>query len=626
MSRRMPAVAAAGVLVLLAAALTPVAPAASAQPSAPGVSPARTAAAAPAPGGPRADPSANDDPAAPRLLDLPGPDGARVTTCADPSLLRSTRPGVPRWTLVCTQDPLHADDRDAAGRTRFRKLPMWTSDDLRAWRWVGEALPVAPPQSAPDAGHWAPELVEVTPAGGPPRWLLFFTITDVVDALSPEPGCNADSAIAVAVADRPTGPFAVQPGLVVAPRRTPGSTGCSFQWTFDPDLLVTPDGRTVLYFGSYGGGLFAVPMSDDGLRATGAPVQVAAGSRFEGPEVVAHGGWYHLFASSADCCNAELTGYSVLVARARDPFGPFVDRDGATLTAGRAGGTPFLVQDGDRWVGLGHNSVLQDDRGRWITAYHAIDRDRPRIAGTPLTQRPVLVRGLRFDEAGWPVLDGAPPDPRAGAVLWSDGFAGERLHPRWRWTPRGDAAGRPAAPRPRDGVLVLATSSGDLHQARNDAPLLHAALPAGPLLVEADVYLSVPASGRAERPVQAGLALLHGDDAYVKLVHVALQETRQTEFGIETPAAAPGQPPRYGNAVGAAPGEWTRLRVWLRDGPDGGRLATAYSRTGAGDWRRGATWRLPAGRGTPRLALLAMGGDGHQAAFRQVRVLRPAPR
>ncbi|MBC7729175.1 MAG: arabinan endo-1,5-alpha-L-arabinosidase, partial [Microbacteriaceae bacterium] len=87
-------------------------------------------------------------------LDLRLPGGATVENCADPTVLKGQRPGDPPWTLICTQDPLNEADRDPKGQLRFRRLPMFRSDDLLHWQYVGDAFDAPPPQAQADAGIW----------------------------------------------------------------------------------------------------------------------------------------------------------------------------------------------------------------------------------------------------------------------------------------------------------------------------------------------------------------------------------------------------------------------------------------------------------------------------------------
>jgi arabinan endo-1,5-alpha-L-arabinosidase len=116
---------------------------------------------------------------------------------------------------------------------------------------------------------------------------------------------------------------------------------------------------------------------------------------------------------------------------------------------------------------------------------------------------------------------------------------------------------------------------------------------------------------------QAGMALYENDDAFVKLAHVAIFETRQTEWAKEVPTLVTPPGRRYGNTVVGPPARTTWLRIVRR-----GHRYTAYSSIDGRRWVRGGTWthNLPGAR----LALFAMGGPGgHVAEFDYVRVFRP---
>ena len=82
----------------------------------------------------------------------------------------------------------------------------------------------------------------------------------------------------------------------------------------------------------------------------------------------------------------------------------------------------------------------------------------------------------------------------------------------------------------------------------------------GDYVVETRCRLDVPAEGCCFNYVQAGLVVYGGDDAFVKLAHASIWETRQTEFAKEVPTAPAGSP-RYGNTVVGPPADRTWLRV-----------------------------------------------------------------
>jgi arabinan endo-1,5-alpha-L-arabinosidase len=168
----------------------------------------------------------------------------------------------------------------------------------------------------------------------------------------------------------------------------------------------------------------------------------------------------------------------------------------------------------------------------------------------------------------------------------------------------------------------MATEPGDLHQDTNSAPLLTAPLPAErDLWIETHLHIDLPAQGDLPRPIQAGLLLYGDDDRYLKLVHVALGSTRQTEFAVEHPAID-AETPRYGNGVVGAPGAGTRLALRLQRHDGGAVAVTAFTRADGANWVQGATWLHNDLGPAPRVALAAMGGIGYRARFTSLQVRR----
>ncbi|SCG68051.1 family 43 glycosylhydrolase [Micromonospora inositola] len=320
-------------------------------------------------------------------------------TFADPVVVRGDD-GL--WYAYGTSDPLREGEKQA------HRVPTARSADLVDWTYVGDALAAdqRPSWAAPGAAFWAPDVRRVGD-----HWVMYVTVTDT--------GVSADTfdtAIGAATAPTPTGPWTFADEPVVAPR--PGGGG-GYLWTIDPSQFTDVDGRHYLYFGSYYGGISVTELSADGLRAVGAPTLVAVDNKFEGSYVLRHEGWYYLFASTANCCAGPATGYSVQVGRARGPRGPFVDRDGLRLDASRAGGTPVLTQNGNRWIGTGHNGFLTDLSGQDWIVYHAIDRADPYLDEPfGINERPMLLDRLDWID-GWPTVNaGAGPSegPRPAPV------------------------------------------------------------------------------------------------------------------------------------------------------------------------------------------------------------------
>jgi arabinan endo-1,5-alpha-L-arabinosidase len=586
----------------------------------------------------------------PLLPRVPG-DGA-VESCADPVVLRGRQAGDPYWYMYCTTDPLNDEDLDSAGNLNFHKVPMMRSRNLVDWTYVGDAFETNPSWAGENAALWAPDVVYSERFD---RYYLLFVVTDTATSVSGEPGCTSDNAIGVATSDSPTGPWDFSAEPVVGPRRA--GPGCDFSWTFDPDVLGDSVGEeSVLYYGSYYGGVHgtALTLTENGAVAAPGAEQVAIGNRYEGTNVIRRGDYYYLFASATNCCAGALTGYSVFVGRSRSPLGPFVDRQGDSLLAGRVGGTPVISMNGNRWTGTGHNTVFPDARGRWWTIYHAVDQADPFFETEPgFTKRPALLDPLDWS-GGWPTVRAGnwasdspmpapaaqPGDPdryrprparddRPGRRVpkASDEFDGRRLDGDWAWV-REPAAGSYAV---RGGMLRWRTHSGDLARDSDTAPILTRAAPRGDYLVQTRIGMDLPPEGCCYNFTQGGLVVYSDDDNYLKLGHVSIWETRQTEFAKEL-APVPQGWPTYGNTVVSAPGRSTHLRLAVerlrgsereQAGGDTERY-TAYTSRDGRRWVRGGTWTHHLGR-TARIGLVSMGGEGFTAAFDHVRVSRLRP-
>ncbi len=617
-------------------------------------------------------------------LPMTGVPGGNAESCADPSVIKGQQAGDAYWYMYCTTDPLSSEDTDASGGLKFHLIPQFRSLDLVTWEYVGDAFTSLPATAAAGAGLWAPE-IDYDPTTN--TYFLFYGVTDVADASSPEStaGCPFDNGIAYATSASPTGPWTEQ-GIVVAPRPNAPTPTCNFFWTYDPEVILTAATTGYIYYGSYYGGIetrplaitpAASPTSSATVALTGPATRITIPNRYEGAEVVTRtvGGtlYYYLFVSATDCCRGPLTGYSVFVGRATSPTGPFVDHLGRPLSPepadGQVGGTPVLSMNGNGWVGPGHNTVFDDFAGRTWTIYHAIDSADPYFTGHfGFDKRPAMLDPVDWSADGWPnvrngnwISDGPMPAPAAQPqhgpsayspatppsdepvtllAPYSDEFNGS-LDGRWSWI-RPPAAAEYGI---ESGTFRFDVQKADLYEESNSASVLVRDAPAGDYVVEARVRLNVPEGGCCPNYTQAGLVIYggtsgtSGDDAFIKLVHFSLWETRQTEFAKEVPPPGPhpgggpqGHPgeftAEYGNTVVGPPDTWTFLRIVKRT-VNGTEQYRAYTSRDADEdgvpdgWYRGGVWTHALGASRIGLVSMAEPGDREFVAnFDYVRVYR----
>lgn len=559
------------------------------------------------------------------------PNGGMVESCADPSILRGQTPGDNYWYIYCTTDPLNDNDK-TGGNFNFHLIPILRSLDLVNWTYMGDVFSVRPAWVASTSGFWAPDIEFFNG-----QYYLYYTSPDVADATSGEPNCGGDSAIGVATSSSPLGPWSDIGAPVVEPRRN--GPGCNFFWTFDPKV-VRDNAQNYIFFGSYYGGVAARSLSADGLVSDPATqVQITIPNRYEGTELVKQNGYWYLFGSATNCCNGPLTGYSIFAGRSQNVLGPYVDREGVSLLAGRVGGTPVISMNGNRWVGPGHNSVFQDFSGQFWTVYHAVDRNDPYFAGAVgFTKRPVLMDALDWVN-GWPTVRGGlwasdtkqpvpaaqpgsttkyslktPPRDQPSTLITalSDEFNGT-VGAQWSWV-RQPASGTYSV---SGEAFNFDTQAADLYVDSNNASVLTELAPSDNYIVETKVKLNLPAEGCCYNYVQAGLVIYGDDDNFIKLATVSIWETRQTEFAKEL-APVPAGYPRYGNTVVGPPEEWTYLRIVKRSNNQGEQYTAYTSRDGV-NWVRGGTWTHQLGTNA-KIGLVSMGGSGFTANFDYVRV------
>jgi arabinan endo-1,5-alpha-L-arabinosidase len=549
---------------------------------------------------------------------IPG-DGV-VESCADPDVtsVENTSTHVVTWYMYCTTDPLNDADRVPGDGMRFHLIPMYSSTDLVHWTYRGDAFQSRPSWVADDAGLWAPDIEFFDGL-----YHLYYTASWT----KPE-----GSAIGVATSTSPLGPWTDSGDAVVDPI-------CCWQWVFDPEIVTNTDGTRWIFFGSYFGGIRARQLDATGTESDPATQrQITIDNRYEGSEVVKRGDWYYLFVSASNCCAGPLTGYGVFVGRSQDPLGPYVDKEGVSLLDPNVGGTPVIYQNGNRFVGTGHNTVFQDYDGQWWSIYHAVDVNDPYFAGEiGFTKRPAMLDAIDWVD-GWPTLNGgrgpsdtpqqAPaaqpgqqtnhhvrlvkPDVLGHRIAnLSDEFNGTSIGSQWSWirTPNGTEAA---------GSLTSRVQQADLFEDSNNASVLVERAPKGNYAVEAKVRLNVPPGPDCcFNYSQVGLLIYGDDNNFIKLDVFSNWNTRQTEFAKEVFPIPAGYHQRYGNmVVGPVGSEWTWLRIVKRtsgehtpSGPYGGHeLYTAYTSHDGVHWSRGGTWTHHLGANA-RIGLVSMGSQ-----------------
>jgi arabinan endo-1,5-alpha-L-arabinosidase len=117
----------------------------------------------------------------------------------------------------------------------------------------------------------------------------------------------------------------------------------------------------------------------------------------EAPTIFSKDGWYYLFASWDRCCRGANSTYKVVIGRAREIQGPYLDREGEKMEHGGGSSVVLGLGESARWAAGGHNDVVTLD-GTDYFVFHAYDKsDEGRSK--------LLIRRVQWDAFGWPTVE-----------------------------------------------------------------------------------------------------------------------------------------------------------------------------------------------------------------------------
>lgn len=177
----------------------------------------------------------------------------------------------------------------------------------------------------------------------------------------------------------------------------------------DANIVDDASGTAWMAFGSFWSGIKLVKLDASRTRLAEPQVWHAIAQRerpaatpdgepgpaeIEGPHIMKKNGYYYLFVSWGLCCNKEKTTYHVVVGRAKEVSGPYLDKSGKDMAKG---GGSLVIAGTPQWKGVGHNSAYTID-GKDVLVLHAYE-----TADNYLQKLKVME--MKWDKDGWPVVD-----------------------------------------------------------------------------------------------------------------------------------------------------------------------------------------------------------------------------
>ena len=217
-------------------------------------------------------------------------------------------------------------------------------------------------------------------------------------------GKTWECGIGVAVSNRPNGGFHDAHKLFI-------SSEVNIENCIDP-FFIQEGGRNYLFWGSFHD-IYGIELTDDGLSIKeGCTPQKIAGGLIEATMIVKHDGFFYLVGSAGSCCEGAKSTYRLVVARSRNLFGPYVDRNGRSAI-----GDNFttLLTKSNAVYGPGHCSeFVTDDAGQTWVLYHGF-QSQDVEAG-----RVVYLDKVEWGADGWPTISDGHPSVEAAAPLFGE--------------------------------------------------------------------------------------------------------------------------------------------------------------------------------------------------------------
>ncbi len=564
-------------------------------------------------------------------LTLTDPNSGPVVSCPDPAIIKQHVDWYDVWYLYCTGDPLNSSDVNSSGKLNAHLITQFRSYDLINWTYIGDAFSSVPAWANGGTNQmWAPAI-------------KFFNSKYYLYYVLPNTGLSGGgSAIGVATSNSPAGPWTDSGGPVVAPEPAFCCAG-SRRAVIDPDVVTDDSGQRYISFGSFFGGISIRTLSADGLTSNpSSEQQLVIDNWAEGGSWVKHDGWYYLFASTNNCCNGPLSGYSVIVGRARSPMGPLLDQNGIALNAFDPGGAIAIAANGNTWVGPGGNVVFQDDSGQPYMLYHAIDKTSPYFAGFPgYTRRPALIDPIDWVN-DWPTVragrwasDTSQPAPAAQPQEYntytpipaqeyltgdeitslSDEFNTTTLSSQWHFI-------HPLANNSyllTGGAYQVQSQGPDENSDPTQVSILGEPAPIGDYVVETKVTSSVPFNNSCCYNYAQPALFIYGDDYNsVKTDIIPNYDVRITEFGNQVGPVLQNYPTFGSMNIGPQGPAASWMRIVKRT-VNGLEYYSAYTSMDGVNWIRGGTWQHTLGA-TAQIGIAAENRAGFTMNFDYVRV------
>ena len=170
----------------------------------------------------------------------------------------------------------------------------------------------------------------------------------------------------------------------------------------DAGLILTPEGRLFVTFGTYFGFIRVCelnPETGERLDTLAADINVAVDC--EASDMIYHDGYYYLLGTHGTCCDGVNSTYNIVCGRSKSPTGPFIDNVGRDMVEG---GGKMVLGCRDGYAGAGHFGRTIIEEGVEKMSFHW-EADYSMSGRSTLAILPIVWRN-GWPEAGYNVKNG----------------------------------------------------------------------------------------------------------------------------------------------------------------------------------------------------------------------------
>lgn len=168
----------------------------------------------------------------------------------------------------------------------------------------------------------------------------------------------------------------------------------------DPQIHVEENGRVMMFYGSYKSGLRVVELDavTGKLKSENPPLITITSSLGEGVFILKTDDWYYIFASRGICCKGLESNYQMVMGRAKQLEGPYLNKEGKSWVDNNY--SLFLAGDYEE-PGRGHNGFFTENDKQYRGIFIISAKDKAEVNELLKADPAISENYLEAEIYGW---------------------------------------------------------------------------------------------------------------------------------------------------------------------------------------------------------------------------------